>query len=127
MYKLIVLLIIPIVCFSQTSNQDKYQILDYEAFRKDVDLKNILLIDVRTPKEFNESHIEGAVNVDFYQEDVLNSFFKSLDNTKPVYIYCRSGNRSRKTSDKLIDKGFIEIYDLKGGYLNWVTNQKKEN
>ena len=82
---------------------------------------------VRTPKEFNESHIEGAVNVDFYQEDVLNSFFKSLDNTKPVYIYCRSGNRSRKTSDKLIDKGFIEIYDLKGGYLNWVTNQKKEN
>ena len=44
MYKLIVLLIIPIVCFLQTSNQDKYQILDYKACRKEVDLKNILLI-----------------------------------------------------------------------------------
>jgi len=44
-----------------------------------------------------------------------------------LYIYCRSGNRSRRSSDKLIDLGFLKIYDLKDGYVSWSNNQKKEN
>ena len=125
MYKLIILLFIPVFCFSQISNKNKYEILDYKTFKKNIQLKNILLVDVRTSKEYNDGHIEGAVNVDFYQENIFNSFFKNIDNTKPVYIYCRSGNRSRKTSNKLINIGFIKIYDLKDGYVNWINNQKK--
>ncbi|MGY8946001.1 MAG: rhodanese-like domain-containing protein [Flavobacteriales bacterium] len=125
MYKLIILLFIPVFCFSQISDKNKYEILDYKTFKKNIQLKNILLVDVRTSKEYNDGHIEGAVNVDFYQENIFNSFFKNIDNTKPVYIYCRSGNRSRKTSNKLINIGFIKIYDLKDGYVNWINNQKK--
>ena len=101
MYKLIVLLFIPVFCFSQIS-KNKYEILEHEIFKNDTQLKNILLIDVRTSEEYKEGHIEGAINIDFYQENVFNSYFKKIDNTKPVYIYCRSGNRSRKTSNKLI-------------------------
>ena len=125
MYKLIILLFIPVFCFSQISDKNKYEILDYKTFKKNIQLKNILLVDVRTSKEYNDGHIEGAVNVDFYQKNIFNSFFKNIDNTKPVYIYCRSGNRSRKTSNKLINIGFIKIYDLKDGYVNWINNQKK--
>ena len=124
MYKLIVLLFIPVFCFSQIS-KNKYEILEYEIFKNDTQLKNILLIDVRTSEEYKEGHIEGAINIDFYQENVFNSFFKKIDNTKPVYIYCRSGNRSRKTSNKLIEMGFVKIYDLKDGYVSWIKNKKK--
>ncbi|MDA9107008.1 rhodanese-like domain-containing protein [Flavobacteriaceae bacterium] len=124
MYKLIVLLFIPVFCFSQIS-KNKYEILEYEIFKNDTQLKNILLIDVRTSEEYKEGHIEGAINIDFYQENVFNSYFKKIDNTKPVYIYCRSGNRSRKTSNKLIEMGFVKIYDLKDGYVSWIKNKKK--
>ncbi|MGY8949423.1 MAG: rhodanese-like domain-containing protein [Flavobacteriales bacterium] len=124
MYKLIVLLFIPVFCFSQIS-KNKYEILEHEIFKNDTQLKNILLIDVRTSEEYKEGHIEGAINIDFYQENVFNSYFKKIDNTKPVYIYCRSGNRSRKTSNKLIEMGFVKIYDLKDGYVSWIKNKKK--
>ena len=124
MYKLIVLLFIPVFCFSQIS-KNKYEILEYEIFKNDTQLKNILLIEVRTSEEYKEGHIEGAINIDFYQENVFNSYFKKIDNTKPVYIYCRSGNRSRKTSNKLIEMGFVKIYDLKDGYVSWIKNKKK--
>jgi rhodanese-related sulfurtransferase len=125
MYKLIVLLFIPVFCFSQIS-KNKYEILEYEIFKNDTQLKNILLIDVRTSEEYKEGHIEGAINIDFYQENVFNSYFKKIDNTKPVYIYCRSGNRSRKTSNKLIEMGFVKIYDLKDGYVSWIKNKKNK-
>ena len=124
MYKLIVLLFIPVFCFSQIS-KNKYEILEHEIFKNDTQLKNILLIDVRTSEEYKEGHIEGAINIDFYQENVFNSYFKKIDITKPVYIYCRSGNRSRKTSNKLIEMGFVKIYDLKDGYVSWIKNKKK--
>ncbi|MDA0758169.1 MAG: rhodanese-like domain-containing protein [Bacteroidetes bacterium] len=127
MYKLIILLIFPLVCFSQISKQNKYEILDYDTFKKNVELENILLVDVRTFEEYNDGHINGAINIDFYQENIFNSYFKSIDKNKPLYVYCRSGNRSRKTSDKLIELGFFKIFDLKDGYVNWVNNQEKEN
>ena len=47
------------------------------------------------------------------------SYFEKLDMSKPVYIYCRSGARSRKAAHKLADMGFKEIYDLQGGYSKW--------
>lgn len=127
MYKLIILLIFPLVCFSQISKQNKYEILDYDTFKKNVELENILLVDVRTFEEYNDGHINGVINIDFYQENIFNSYFKSIDKNKPLYVYCRSGNRSRKTSDKLIELGFFKIFDLKDGYVNWVNNQEKEN
>jgi rhodanese-related sulfurtransferase len=127
MYKLIILLIFPLVCFSQISKQNKYEILDYDTFKKNVELENILLVDVRTFEEYNDGHINWAINIDFYQENIFNSYFKSIDKNKPLYVYCRSGNRSRKTSDKLIELGFFKIFDLKDGYVNWVNNQEKEN
>ncbi|MDT0690933.1 rhodanese-like domain-containing protein [Salegentibacter sp. F188] len=78
----------------------------------------LTLIDVRTPEEFAEGHIEGAQNINF-----LNVNFKvqmqQLDKEKPVYIYCRSGNRSAKAAEKLQEMGFQKIYDIEGDILNW--------
>lgn len=83
--------------------------------------QQIQLIDVRTPDEFLENNIEGAQNIDISSNDFEQKVAK-LDKNKPIYVYCRKGSRSRKVSQKLEDLGFTEIYDLKGGILEWNKN-----
>ena len=87
-------------------------------------LGNILLIDVRTPQEFAQGHIDNAKLIDYMQADFMNKMSK-LDTTKELYIYCRSGNRSGKAVRKLEAMGFPKVYDLKGGILNWNQNKMK--
>ena len=77
-----------------------------------------LLIDVRTPEELKEGHIEGALNI-----SVLSGDFKKkineLPKEAPVYIYCRSGKRSKKAAIQKDSLGFKKIFDIEGGYIAW--------
>lgn len=74
-----------------------------------------LLLDVRTPEEFNSGHIAGAVNISI---DELAQRLNEVPQDKPVVLYCRSGNRSNQASQILERAGYAEIYDL-GGIINW--------
>jgi len=84
----------------------------------------IQLIDVRTPKEFAEGHLSNAVNINFYDSNFMEEMSK-LDKNKDLYIYCRSGGRSGKAAKKLKSQGFLKVYDLEGGILNWNQNKMK--
>ena len=90
-------------------------------FKEMTENKDVQLIDVRTPKEYNEGHIKNAENIDFYNDQFYDDMSK-LDKTKPLYIYCRSGGRSGKAAAKLKELGFKEVYDLQGGILDWQKN-----
>lgn len=79
---------------------------------------DIVLVDVRTPEEYAAGSVEGAENIDFFDEDFKTQFAK-FDKEKPVYIFCKSGNRSAKASKILSEMGFKKIYDVEGGYLSW--------
>lgn len=105
-------------CAQQHQN---IQVLDVKVFDDSIRGKDVQLIDVRTPSEFNLGHIEGAKNIDFFSNE-FKTKFDLLDKENPVYIYCKSGNRSRQTANKLIKMGFKQIYDLEGGYLKWFNN-----
>jgi len=73
------------------------------------------LIDVRTPQEFSENHIKGAKNItldDGFIQNVIKD--RSISKSTPIYLYCRSGNRSYQAARQLIDAGYINIYDLGG-------------
>ena len=74
-----------------------------------------LLLDVRTPEEFNSGHIAGAVNISI---DELAQRLNEVPQDKPVVLYCRSGNRSNQAAQILDRAGYTEIYDL-GGIVNW--------
>lgn len=87
-------------------------------------LGDIQLIDIRTPKEYDEGYIEGAININFFDRD-FNAQMAKLDKDKELYIYCRSGNRTGKAAKRLKDQGFTKIYDLQGGILNWNRNKLK--
>tara|TARA_B100000508_G_C11346242_1_gene221684 strand:- start:110 stop:520 length:411 start_codon:yes stop_codon:yes gene_type:complete len=85
---------------------------------------NQVVVDVRTPKEYQEGHIENAKNINFYDDNFLDQF-ANYNKEEPVFIYCKSGGRSGKAAKKLSDLGFKKVYDLQGGYLNWTKEMSK--
>jgi rhodanese-related sulfurtransferase len=79
------------------------------------------LIDIRTPEEFKSGHIAGALLINFYDPDFTEKI-AALDSFKPVYIYCRSGNRSAKSIAEFNRLGFNVIVHLKSGIIDWQKN-----
>lgn len=115
---LILLLIVASVFNVHAQEKDAIVLLAPTDFKSQIENKDIQLIDVRTPEEFKETHIEEALNIDYYSDN-FESEFNKLDKDKPVYLYCRSGYRSNQSAIKLVEMGFTEIYDLEGGILNY--------
>ena len=97
----------------------RIELLNPLQFEQAIDDKNVQLIDIRTPLEYAEEHIEGSVNIDFLSQESFKTAVQKLDKTKALYIYCRSGARSEKAAKQLQGLGFELIYDLRGGFLNW--------
>lgn len=103
------------------NNQSGINHVNAIEFKALVDSSKGIVLDVRTPNEYNQGHIKGAVMVDFYSKDFKEEV-KKLDSSKPVYLYCRSGNRSSKSINTLKDLGFKEIYNLQNGIIDWQRN-----
>ncbi|AST90061.1 MULTISPECIES: rhodanese-like domain-containing protein [Sutcliffiella] len=83
---------------------------------------DVFYVDVREPHEFQESHIEGMINVPLSE---LESNYHLIPADKTVVIICRSGNRSLQALNKLKDFGYQNLINVKGGMLAWegeVTN-----
>ena len=84
-----------------------------------LDLSNdpeVVVIDVRTPEEFDEGHIDGAEMIDFYA-DTFGDDIAALDQDETYLLYCRSGNRSGQTAALMAQLGFDSVYDMDGGVL----------
>jgi rhodanese-related sulfurtransferase len=84
--------------------------------------QKIQLIDVRSPEEIKEGAIKTALFANYYEVDFHKKASEQLDKNKPVYLYCRSGNRSAKAS-KILDANGFNVINVSGGYVEW----KKEN
>ena len=117
-----------LIIFILLSCQDnkKFEILKYSDFKNKIESNNVILVDVRTPMEYSQGHIQGSVNVDFKEEKDFQNYFKNLDKSETIFLYCRSGNRSKKSAEKLIDLGFNKIYDLDGGFIEWNLEELKK-
>lgn len=74
-----------------------------------------VLLDVRTPSEFADGHIENARNLDFSASN-FESEIDKLDKEQTVFLYCAIGVRSTKAANLLRKKGFKHVFDLDGGY-----------
>lgn len=93
--------------------------LSKQAFKSKLEtVSNAQLVDVRTPEEFAAGTINGAVNMNYYGTDFQEQL-QSLDPTKPVFIFCKSGGRSSQALNKMAAMGFQEVYELEGGYSGW--------
>ena len=77
-----------------------------------------IILDIRTPEEFNEGIIEGAINIDFYAPAFLDEL-DALDKNVHYVVYCRSGNRSGQAMGTFADLGSANITEIDGGIANW--------
>lgn len=99
-------------------------LLSPEAFADFIVGDGIQLIDVRTPEEFSEGHIDGATNVNYNATNFAQSVVNDFDTARPVAVYCRSGTRSHHAAALLISKGF-SVYELDGGIKAWKGDIEK--
>lgn len=76
------------------------------------------ILDVRTPEEYREDHLKGAVNINYYDDDFAQRV-AALDKNKPVFVYCAMGGRSASAAEQMAKSGFTSIFDLKGGITAW--------
>jgi len=109
--------------FNGCSQSKSAEILNKKEFAKGIAQKNVRVIDVRTPEEYQAGHIDNAENIDYYDQENFKKAFMEFDKDDPIYIYCRSGGRSQKAGEILKQLGFTNLYDLEGGYLNWIKQQ----
>ena len=76
------------------------------------------IIDVRSPEEFAGQHINNAINID-WNGDNFESKIGKYDKSKPIFVYCMSGGRSKQAAEKIGNMGFTKIYELQGGIMKW--------
>ena len=99
-----------------------FRSVDAETFAHEIKREEVQLVDVRTPEEFAEGHIPGAVNMDVNGE-AFEAQVATLDPSRPVALYCRSGRRSKLAAQKVAKAGF-EVVELSGGILSWTGDKE---
>jgi phage shock protein E len=79
-----------------------------------------VILDVRTPTEYNTNHLEQGVNIDYYSTDFAN-VLSTLDKSKIYLIHCASGNRSGKAFTMMQNMNFQTVYNMTGGMEAWLS------
>ena len=108
--------------FGCTAQSSKFATVDVEEFAKVIADTAVVRLDVRTPQEYAEGHIEGAINIDVLSDDFAAEASK-LPTDRTIALYCRSGNRSKKAAAILADKGY-KVIELATGYKGWTRSGK---
>lgn len=104
--------------------QGDSQTLSPSRFEDKITKQPGTLLDIRTPEEFSTGHIEKAVNLNFYASN-FDKQVADLDKSKPLYVYCQRGGRSKSAVAKLQKNGFKQVFELEGGIANWKEEGKK--
>ena len=121
MKKYIMILVLVIMIMGLTGCEKKdmsyTQISMEEAVAMMATEENYIILDVRTIEEFAEKHIPNAINI---PNETLGSeeLAELPDKNQLILVYCRSGNRSKQASEKLVALGYTNIYEF-GGINDW--------
>ncbi|WP_299102863.1 rhodanese-like domain-containing protein [uncultured Winogradskyella sp.] len=112
-------------CLDNKLESNEVKLVTAEEMQSILELEDVQLVDVRTPKEYEESHIANSQNIDF-MSPTFDVDITKLNKDKPVILYCKSGGRSAKCAKKMKDAGFEKVYDLEGGISKWKHSDNLE-
>lgn len=118
-FAIAVLMILLLAGCSQKKQQEASyrQINMNEAIAMMAEENDYIILDVRTPEEFSAGHIPNAINIP--NEDIGTAQIPELpDQDQLIFVYCRSGNRSKQASEKLAALGYTNIVEF-GGINSW--------
>ena len=99
--------------FEEIEPKEVFTIL--EKHRDDPDF---VILDVRTPEEYDDGHIENAYLLNFKSGSFVDELEK-MDKNKRYYVYCRTGRRSRKAVELMKENGYAEAHNVIGGIDKW--------
>lgn len=125
MKKIYSIFLLVTVLVSCSNGQPQFTLSAKSFAEKIQETPNRVIIDVRTPGEFSSGHLENALNYDWNGSE-FDQQIASLDKSKPVFVYCLSGGRSSAAADKMRSIGFKEVYELKGGIMQWRSENLPE-
>ncbi len=93
----------------------------FEMLQKD---SQIIVLDVRTPREFSQGHIKGAINLDISSRDFIENIGKINQSNKVYLVHCRTYHRSSTAVEYMLANGFIldNVYQIMDGFLGWSKN-----
>ncbi|MDE6086554.1 MAG: rhodanese-like domain-containing protein [Muribaculaceae bacterium] len=100
------------------NSQAEISSLSPAEFSSEMKGSDKVILDVRTPEEYADGHISGAININVLAPDFATESQKTLNKKDTVFVYCRSGKRSMDAAGILTKLGY-HVVDLKGGILNW--------
>ena len=104
-------------CATQSAEKTYRQITMEEAITMMEEETGYIILDVRTAQEYSEKHIPGAINI--ANESIGTEDISELsDKDQLILVYCRSGNRSKQASEKLVKLGYTNIVEF-GGINSW--------
>lgn len=115
------LLILMTMCATQISGcntNDNIISVSAPEFDKEIKADSVQLLDVRTPQEYAEGHIDGALNINVQSDDFQRMVEKELSKDSTILVYCRSGRRSMDAAEILTILGY-KVVNLKGGIIEW--------
>ena len=107
-----------------TTAQNIFENVDVNHFEQFVRSDSVQLVDVRTPAEYAEGHLAGAVNINVKDSAFLTNALARLDRKRPCAVYCRSGKRSAIAALLLAGQGY-SVTNLRGGIIAWTEARKK--
>jgi rhodanese-related sulfurtransferase len=90
----------------------------FALIQKNKNNPDFVVLDVRTPEEFKDGHIEGAININ-YNSGGFKTELSELNKNKTYFVYCRTGRRSAEAVKIMRDLGFTNIIQMKGDILKW--------
>ena len=112
-----------------TSGKDSgiaYKNINADEMKTMISDPEYIIIDVRTPAEWGNGYISGTDNFIEYNSPGFEEQILELDKTKNYVLYCRSGNRSGKACEIMSRNGFMNLYNLSGGIIQWTGEIKKD-
>lgn len=93
-------------------------------FEKRINTRQPQLLDVRTAGEYQSGHIKNSLQADWLNKEQFTDRIKYLDKNKPLLVYCASGVRSGAAAKWLLENGFTDVQNLKGGMVSWKLEGK---
>lgn len=115
---LVLLLVGMVSCSNGQSGSGQTQLTASGLAEQISHAPDAIILDVRTGGEFDNGHLENAVNIDWNAGEFLEEVLK-LDTSIPVFVYCQSGKRSAAAAQVMRENGFGKVYELSGGILEW--------
>ena len=116
--KKIITCLLTVLGLSSACGQQQFENMDVNGFAELIDNPDVAILDVRTAKEFDEGHLEGAVNIDQSQNNFIEQVKALLPAGKTIAVYCRSGRRSANAAGRLAEEGYKPV-NLDGGIIAW--------